>query len=209
VSATIVQVADGVWVAAEHRPAPSTTPADLAFTGLPAWRRRERLAARGLLRALLARMAPEAADAPLVASAGGQPALAGFPEIGVSLSHDGEVAAAAVAVGRAVGVDVQLPPVPLSERMVRRCLRDRAADLHALPAAERAVELAWVWSVQEACVKAEGTGLAGRPWAIDVPIRAQAGRARALRWVALRGHSEVPVSCAFGGVPWTRRRPPG
>jgi 4'-phosphopantetheinyl transferase len=195
-----LEVADGVWAAAGYRTAPSRHPGDLAATaGSAPWRQRQRLAARGVLRALLARVAPEAAEADLVAAPDAKPVLAGFPDLGVSLSHDGGFVAAAVAPGRRVGVDVAVPRHPPSERMLRRCLREHAARLDGLPPAERAVELAWVWSVQEACVKADGTGIGGRPWAIDVPPRPETGRACGLDWVALRGRTEVPVSCAFGG----------
>lgn len=193
-----IEVDDGVWVAITRRPALSTAPGDVASSAdLPSWRRRERLGGRGALRALLAQVAPAAAAAELTASANDRPTLCGFPAIGVSVSHDSGVAAAAVALGRAVGVDVQLPRAPLSERMIRRCLRERASDLDDLPTAERALELAWVWSVQEACVKAEGTGMGGKPWTIDVPVRPRNGRARALNWVALRERTDVPVSCAY------------
>ena len=191
-------MADGVWVVITHDPVPSIDPHDLASTAnLPPWRRRERLSGRGVLRALLRQVVPDAAGAEVLSSANGRPALAGFPEVGVSVSHDAGVAAAAVAVGRGVGIDVQRPRTPLSERMIRRCLRERARDLDGLPMAERAVELAWVWSVQEACVKAEGTGIGGKPWAIDVPVRPRDGRAGTLKWVALREQTDVPVSCAF------------
>jgi 4'-phosphopantetheinyl transferase len=154
-----------------------------------------------VLRDLLSTVAPAAADAELVVTAGGKPALAGWPEIGVSVSHDGDAVAAAVAVNGVVGVDVQLPSERISDRVLRRCLRERASELETLPPAQRATELAWVWSVQEACVKADGSGMSGRPWAIDVPIRPRSGRWGRLRWLALRDHVETPVSCAFGGPP--------
>jgi len=99
---------------------------------------------------------------------------------------------------RRVGVDVQLPPPEVSDGLLRRCLRDRAGELTALPQAVRAREFAWVWSVQEACVKADGTGIAGRPWSIDVPVRPRSGRWRDLTWLSLRDHSGIPLSCAFG-----------
>jgi 4'-phosphopantetheinyl transferase len=196
-----LQIASGVWVATARRAALSADPGDIAaVAGSVPWRRRERLAARGVLRALLARVAPDAAQAELIASANGKPALAGFPEIGVSVSHDAGVVAAAVALGRSVGVDVALPRVPPSERMMRRCLRESASGLDGLPVAERAMELAWVWSVQEACVKTDGTGLAGKPWTIDVPVRPRTGSAGSLHWVALRERADDPVSCAFEDI---------
>ncbi|MYS21919.1 4'-phosphopantetheinyl transferase superfamily protein [Streptomyces sp. SID4948] len=171
-----------------------------AVSGRPLWRQRETLAGRGLLRALLAELLPWAAAAPIVRDGAGRPALAGLPEVGISLSHDGGTVAAAVAPGRRVGVDVQLPPDEVSDGMLRRCLHERAGQVAALPPAARLHEFAWIWSVQEACVKAEGTGIAGRPWAIDVPVRPRHGRWRDLTWMSLRDRTSTPVSCAFGDL---------
>ncbi|MEV4443064.1 4'-phosphopantetheinyl transferase superfamily protein, partial [Streptomyces sp. NPDC049577] len=127
----------------------------------------------------------------------GEPRLAGHPDVGISVSHDGDTVAAAVAPGRRVGVDVQQPPSGPHERLVRRCLRERAEQLAALPPDGRAEEFAWVWTVQEACVKAAGTGLAGQPWAIDVPLGHRRGRWDDYAWVSLRDTSTTPLSCAF------------
>ncbi|NIL58638.1 4'-phosphopantetheinyl transferase family protein [Salinispora arenicola] len=196
-----VQVSPGVWVAQAWQPPPSAHPTDRrAMASQPAWRRAERLAARGLLRQLLSEIAPESAQARLVPTRNGKPMLAGWPTVGVSISHDGSAVAAAVAVDGQVGVDVQLPIHRPSDRIARRCLRERAPELDDLPPDQRALELAWVWSVQEACVKADGTGIAGRPWAIDVPVRPHTGRWGRLRWIALRDNCTVPVSCAYGGA---------
>jgi len=187
-------------VAYGKRPAESTYSGDIcATTGLPQWRQWEMLAARGLLRALLAKVAPASAEADLVPAANGKPMLDGWPRVGVSLSHDIDVIAAAVGVGCHVGVDIQLPPDQLSDRIIYRCMRICAPDLLALTAAERATEFAWMWSVQEACVKCDGSGISGRPWTIDVPLRPRAGRWRDLTWITLRDHTDLPVSCAFGG----------
>lgn len=202
-----VEAAPGVWVAWARAATPSTHPADLAdMSGRPQWHRRQSLAARGLLRALLTDVCAGTEDIPLTADARGRPLLEGLPGLGVSLSHDGaddasggDLVAAAVAPGRRVGVDVQLPPDPdAPPGLVRRCLRDRAAELSPLPAARRALEFAWVWTVQEACVKADGTGIAGRPWSLDIPVRPSTGTAGDLTWIALRHLSVHPVSCAFG-----------
>ncbi|MER7625336.1 4'-phosphopantetheinyl transferase superfamily protein [Streptomyces sp. NPDC126503] len=202
-----VEAAPGVWVAWTRAAVPSTHPADLAaVSGRTRWRRRQSLAARGLLRALLAEVCPGTEDAALTAGARGRPVLEGLPHLGVSLSHDGaadatggDLVAAAVAPGRRVGVDVQLPPGPdVPPGLVRRCLRERAEELAPLPADRRALEFAWVWTVQEACVKADGTGIAGRPWSLDIPVRPRTGTVRDLTWIALRHLSVHPVSCAFG-----------
>lgn len=194
-----VQIASATWVDFGRDVEQSTHPADLGQAlGLPQWRRLEMLTARGLLRALLAEIAPACADAELVPGANGKPVLVGWPQVGVSWSHDSDAVAVAVSMGRQVGVDIQLPVEQPDERMVRRCLRDRAAELLSLPAAEQALEFAWVWSVQEACVKCDGSGISGRPWAIDVPLRPQGGMWRAIYWTTLRHHTELPISCALG-----------
>ncbi|EOD65290.1 4'-phosphopantetheinyl transferase family protein, partial [Amycolatopsis vancoresmycina] len=153
---------------------------------------------RHLLRRLLRRVRPELAALPIRTDPAGKPRLAGPPDLpGITVSHDGDRIAAAVCAHGDVGVDVQLPPAQLADSTVRRCLGRHAPVLAALPRAWRAREFAWVWTVQEACVKADGTGLAGRPWAIDVPPGAVSGRWGGFTWLSLRARSPVPLSCAF------------
>ena len=196
---TPIEVECGIWVDHHDRAPASGHPDDLRATrDGPAWRRAQRLGARGLLRRLLDRVVPAAAGAEIETCPGGRPRLKGWPQIGISLSHDEGLAAVAVAIGRHVGVDVQTPPRDLSEGLVRRCLRERAPAVLSLDAEARATEFAWIWSVQEACVKCEGSGLAGRPWCIDVPAGAAAGRWRDVTWRMLRRHTAIPISCAFG-----------
>ncbi|MGW2891932.1 4'-phosphopantetheinyl transferase family protein [Streptomyces griseoruber] len=196
------EIADGVWVLCRSdRAGPDTAEVhrdDRAqAAGFPSWRAEEFLAGRATLRRLLREVRPDLADTAVRPDARGRPCLVGHPDIGVSISHDGGLSAAAVAPGRRVGVDVQLPAHEPSEGMLRRCLRGYAAPLLKLPAPERARELAWVWTVQESCVKAAGTGLAGRPWAIAVPPGHRRGRWGRYRWASLRDSSPVPLSCAY------------
>ncbi|HYU86570.1 MAG TPA: 4'-phosphopantetheinyl transferase superfamily protein [Kribbellaceae bacterium] len=200
-----VLVDDTVHVAATTIDAVSEgdcLPADRRAAGrLPAWRAREHLAARALLRRLLSDVVgPDAAAEPLAVRDTGQPYLPRRPDLAVSLSHtDGWVAAAAgVGVDVGVGVDAQMP-FPVSDGIVRRCCTASARAMFAtLAPLDRALELAWIWSVQEACVKATGEGLAGRPWRIPVEVGQRTGRWQRVRWVALRDRFELPVSCAYG-----------
>ncbi|PRH77895.1 4-phosphopantetheinyl transferase [Streptomyces solincola] len=196
----VIEVASGVWLAAadvDDVPV-STHPGDRhRADGMPGWRAREFLAGRGLLRELLARTRPAAARVGVLADPGGRPRLDGHPGVGVSVSHDGGTVAVAVALGRPVGVDVQHPRAPASRALARRCLHGCTVEFDSLPAAEAARELAWVWTAQEACVKATGQGMTGRPWTIDVPLGACRGTWRGLRWQSLRGHFATPLSCAF------------
>jgi 4'-phosphopantetheinyl transferase len=196
------EITDGVWVLCRSdRTATDTTEVhrdDLAQAkDLPSWRVEEFLAGRATLRRLLREVRPDLADTAVRPDARGRPCLVGHPETGVSVSHDGGLSAAAVAAGRQVGVDVQLPPGEPSAGMLRRCLKEHAALIEKLPAPERARELAWVWTVQESCVKAAGTGLAGRPWTIAVPPGHRHGRWGRYRWTSLRDRSSIPLSCAF------------
>lgn len=165
----------------------------------PVTRRPGGLAARALLRRLLAE-AIGSASAVLAVGPNGRPYLVDHPDVGVSLAHTGGWAAAAVRPGGVVGVDVQ-PPVPIGDGLVRRCAGGAGyAALSALDRGERELETAWIWSVQEACVKAEGTGLAGRPWTVPVRVGQPAGRWHGLRWRAGRGRWPVPVSWAHRAV---------
>jgi 4'-phosphopantetheinyl transferase len=155
------------------------------------------LGARGVLRALLATVLPEAVGVPVDRAPSGAPLLRGLPGVRVSLSHDGPWAAAAVARGLLVGIDVQVPVAGSGRRLVRRCAPRHAAALERLPDARLDEEIAWVWSVQEACVKAYGRGLSARPWRLDVPPFAAAGRIGGLGWRSFRGRFGVPLSCAY------------
>ncbi|WIM99848.1 4'-phosphopantetheinyl transferase superfamily protein [Actinoplanes oblitus] len=193
----MTEVGAGVWVTAGPYPPGPDLPLDRAAAyGLAGARAAEFLAGRRALRALLRAVLPDAADTPIVSTGRGRPTLAGRPATGVSVSHDAGTVAVAAAVNRRVGVDVQHPPDTVAAGLLRRCLGPRATLLAGLPPADAAREFAWVWTVQEACVKADGTGLAGRPWAVEVPPYPRAGQWRGYRWRSLREVSDVPLAVA-------------
>lgn len=196
-----LQVSPGVWVARGERGQWARTdphPHDRAAAAeLPEWRVEEFLASRALLRHLLRATQPELAEVPVRAEEQGRPVLAGHPDKGISISHDGDAVAVAFAPHRRVGVDVQQPPDNVPDGLLRRCLGEHTRDLGALPERGRAAELAWVWTAQEACVKAAGTGMSGRPWAIDIPPGRLRGQWHDFQWISLRGRSQTPLSCAF------------
>ncbi|MGK5543256.1 4'-phosphopantetheinyl transferase family protein [Streptomyces sp. URMC 127] len=198
------QVTPGVWVAHGTRDEwiqAGPHPHDRAAAAtLPAWRATEFLASRALLRHLLRATLPAQADAPVHADDHGRPALTGHPDTGISISHDGDAIAVAVAPHRRVGVDVQQPADSVPDTLLRRCLGEHTPAVSALPERQRAAELAWVWTVQEACVKAAGTGLSGRPWEIDVPPGRPRGQWESYEWISLRERSRTPLSCAFSAL---------
>ncbi|RKN77518.1 4'-phosphopantetheinyl transferase superfamily protein [Streptomyces klenkii] len=203
-TALTAQVTPGVWIAQDERdrwiPADPHPHDRAAAANLPRWRVTEFLAARALLRHLLRAVLPEQADAPVHAGEHGRPVLAGHPDTGISISHDGASIAVAVAPHRRVGVDVQQPADSAPDTLLRRCLGKHARTVSTLPERQRALELAWVWTVQEACVKAAGTGLSGRPWTIDVPPGRPRGQWDAYEWISLRERSRTPLSCAFSAL---------
>ncbi|MEU7584317.1 4'-phosphopantetheinyl transferase superfamily protein [Streptomyces sp. NPDC041068] len=199
-----LQAAPGIHVATQTgdpEPGLLTAHDRAGAARLPAWRARHRLLGRSALRRVLAARFPEAAAADVVHGHHGRPELAGWPRIGISVSHDQDTGAACAAWGHAVGVDVQYPPDRLSDSLLRRCLGEHAAVLDPMARRSRATEFAWVWTVQESCVKAAGTGLSGRPWAIGVRPFTRRGTWDGYRWVSLREQSPVPLSCAFAELP--------
>ncbi|QIJ60677.1 4'-phosphopantetheinyl transferase superfamily protein [Streptomyces sp. JB150] len=174
-----------------------------AAAGMAGWRAREHLAGRALLRLLLAEVAGEEdACAPVVPEPAGRPRLPGSPDTGVSVSHSGPYAAAAVAAGLDVGVDVQVPREPSAALLRRCCAPGTAARLASLPPERAALAFARIWTVQEACVKARGTGLAGAPWRVRAGPGGRAGTWGALRWRrppwSGPGAGPVALACAFG-----------
>jgi 4'-phosphopantetheinyl transferase len=168
-----------------------------AAARLPGWRAAQFLTGRSAVRALLRDVLPDAAEAPITAVPGHKPAVAGFDQLSISISHSEHLVAVAASTAGSVGIDLQLPPDSDCARLLRRCARRYLDHFAVLPDAERAVQLAWIWTVQEACVKATGEGLAGLPWQIDVRPGQSTGRWRQLSWLSLRENSPVPVSCAW------------
>lgn len=119
--------------------------------------------AHGILRALLARYADADPRALRFAEgAHGKPRLLGH-DIRFNLSHSGEVALVAVALGREVGVDVEVPRRSVDHvAIARRILGDEEAErLRALGPREREREFLRAWVRWEAVLKCRGTGIGG------------------------------------------------
>ncbi|MGW6922394.1 4'-phosphopantetheinyl transferase family protein [Streptomyces sp. NPDC054950] len=180
---------------------------------MAAWRAREHLGGRALLRLLLAEVTGEAdARAPVVPEPAGRPRLPGSPRTGVSISHSGPYAAAAVGVGLDVGVDVQTARPP-SPAMVRRCCSPQTALRLASLSPERAADaFARIWTVQEACVKARGAGLSGAPWRVRAEPDGEAGTWGTLLWrrcarPVSEGSETAALACAFGPAEGAPRAP--
>ncbi|MFI6419684.1 4'-phosphopantetheinyl transferase family protein [Streptomyces sp. NPDC050842] len=194
------EVLDALPVAATDR---------AAAAELPPWRAVEHAASRTLLRALLREIGEDLRGGPVAALPSGRPYLPDRPDLGVSLSHSSGWVAVAVGRNRDVGVDVQAP-YAVGERMLRLCCAPGDAEaLSGMPEARRRREFAWIFTVQEACVKAVGAGFSGRPWSVPVALgqrRGEWGRGDGERvgWCAPRGPEPVPAGCA-----WTEREVPG
>ncbi|WP_262062082.1 4'-phosphopantetheinyl transferase family protein [Streptomyces sp. STR69] len=183
-------------------------PADRAAARtLDGTRATEFLAVRSLLRALLRVLAPGLPGPVIAAHDTGRPHLPQHPDTGISFSHSGGWAAVCVGFGRQVGVDIEVPG-PMSPQMVRRCCTPRdAARLSTLPGRDRETAFAWLWTAQEACVKALGTGLAGAPWTVPVGIGQRGGTWNGVRWRAQYDASRIPLTCAFTAACGPRTRP--
>ena len=201
-SVTWIRLAGGLRLAvAPETSVTGAVPVDTRVArDIPSWQVPEHLAARTLLRGLLAEyLGADAATIPIARQPGGRPYLPDRPHLGISLSHAGGQVAAAVGVGSGIGIDVQ-PPVPAPPALLRRCCTPPArAELAAMAENERRLEFAWIWTVQEACVKATGAGLSGRPWTIPVRPGQREGEWRGVRWRSLRATSTVPLSLAYTG----------
>jgi 4'-phosphopantetheinyl transferase len=121
-------------------------------------------AARAALRALLAGYtgaAPSAIE--LETGPHGKPRLRGAArDLRFNLSHSGELALCAIALGREVGIDVEeVRADRAGDDIARRFFAPaEVAALAALPAAARVEAFFACWTRKEAYVKARGAGLA-------------------------------------------------
>lgn len=121
--------------------------------------------ARGLLRAILGRYlgcAPHRLR--FTYSAYGKPDLAletGGAELRFNLSHSAGLALYVVALGQAVGIDVErVRPDLASDAIARRFFAPReVAALQALPSETRTAAFFTCWTRKEAYIKAHGAGL--------------------------------------------------
>ena len=128
--------------------------------------RRQFIARRGILRALLARyLAQDPAELQFSYHSGGRPTLrsnTAAATLRFSVSHSDELALYAVSEGRETGVDVErvrsgIASEPLAERFFSA--RETAA-LRAIPECRRLEAFLTYWTGKEAYVKARGAGLA-------------------------------------------------
>jgi 4'-phosphopantetheinyl transferase len=164
--------------------------------------------ARGIVRALLGRYAdadprrlrlgagpygkPQLAGADAAADAGadGPAGAASAGRLCFNLSHSGDVLLVAVALGREVGVDVELPRRSVDHvAIARRVLGDEEAErLGALDPPEREREFLRAWVRWEAVLKCRGTGIGGAddastgpdPWVVELDVGLPAAAALAV-----------------------------
>jgi 4'-phosphopantetheinyl transferase len=120
------------------------------------------LVRRGMVRALLGwylAIPPERVEI--------EPDVRGKPSLAASLrfnvSHSGELILVAVALDREVGVDLErIEPSTVDVRIAEHFFsRREAAELRAVPAAQRPNAFFARWTRKEAYLKARGDGLAG------------------------------------------------
>jgi 4'-phosphopantetheinyl transferase len=120
----------------------------------------------------------------------GKPRLADGGALRFNLSHSGDVALYALALGREVGVDVELPrPRADHVALARRIGGDVAArQLAELAPADREREFLRLWVRWEAALKCRGTGIGGAdaapggsdPWLHELDAGAPAAAALAV-----------------------------
>jgi 4'-phosphopantetheinyl transferase len=138
--------------------------------------RRRFVVARGALRLLLAEylgVRPE--DVAFDVDGGGKPRLAtrrAASDLRFNVSHSGDLALIAVAVGCEIGVDVeQLREVSNLQRIAQRYFHPGEVDdvLGTAPE-ERPAAFLRCWTAKEAVLKACGTGIAGKLDTFRVPL---------------------------------------
>lgn len=172
--------------------------------------RRRWIAARGLLRSVLARYAGCApgelriARRPCLHCGGphGKPVLEGEPgeRLAFNLTHSHDVAAVAVTAGVEVGLDVERRDAARDlDRLARATLApDEQERLDALPPAERARAFFDAWTRKEALLKATGEGIFRPLREVRVPLVAGGPFTTALDGPDRRRFTLVDVAVADG-----------
>ena len=146
--------------------------------------RRQFIAARGILRALLARyLGRDPVELQFRCSPAGKPALArdGASEgLRFNVSHSHGLALYAISEGRNPGVDVErIQPRVAAEPLAERFFSAReVAALRAIPERRRTEAFFACWTRKEAYVKARGEGLAIRLDSFEVSLDAGEGTAQ-------------------------------
>jgi 4'-phosphopantetheinyl transferase len=181
--------------------------------------RRHFIAARGILRDILARyLHRDPASLEFSYNAFGKPALAGESDrsrLHFNLSHSKGFALFAVAQGREVGVDVERTQTDLNwEGVARRYFSHREiAALASLPPGQRCEAFFRCWTRKEAYVKAKGGGLSIPldqfdtsigPASTAVLLGAEDDSGEASRWI-LKDLDPVPgysAALAVAGYGW-------
>ncbi|HEU5432554.1 MAG TPA: 4'-phosphopantetheinyl transferase superfamily protein [Thermomicrobiales bacterium] len=175
------------------------------------------IAARGILRALLARyLDRDPADLRFTYGPHGKPALAAPAATGgleFNLSHADDVALVVVARGREVGVDIErVRPLPDLDAVAAVMFSPAERDLLAAAPPDRRPDLFFkLWTHKEAYLKALGSGLSRRP--ADSTILFGAARSTvadpawppdATPWTlcALDVGAELAAALAVAGADW-------
>ncbi|WP_405707170.1 4'-phosphopantetheinyl transferase superfamily protein [Streptomyces xanthophaeus] len=127
---------------------------------------------------------------------GGPPRFAQAPGLGTSVSHSGGMAAVAVCMGAGVGIDVEPVTVPQAATLRRWASYPSYRGLAELEGAEQARRFTRTWTVQEACAKAVGEGLAARPWQIPVESGRDQGAWGTVRWMRLESRQDLALAVA-------------
>jgi 4'-phosphopantetheinyl transferase len=148
------------------------------------------VARRAALRALLADyLRVTVKDVTFIYGPNGKPALApgyGDQRLSFNLSHSAHLAVIAVALDRAIGIDVEIiKPVVDFDAIASRFFTAREnIALHAVPPAERLQAFFNCWTRKEAVVKASGEGLSRPLDSFEVSL-APDEPARLLAWTEI------------------------
>jgi 4'-phosphopantetheinyl transferase len=169
------------------------------------------VAARDLLRTLVAQWSGVSpAEVIIERTEAGAPRIAGYPEVGCSISHAGAVAVVALRTAGPVGIDIEPVNRPLFDvdaLVPVACTGAEGAAIRALPVHERTACFLSLWTGKEAVLKALGVGLQTDPRTVAVfpPDQHRCGHAEhaGQRW-QLQAITDIPGYVVTLAVPDVR-----